>query len=92
MLIALTGGASSTDKIVRQAQQTEADGFTSVWCASTVASDPLPALGGRQRHLDDRARNRCAADLSLLAAVVAEPIGRGGFTLGLGPLREVRSP
>lgn len=46
MLIALTGGASSTDKMVRQAQQTEADGFTSVWCASTVASDPLPARGG----------------------------------------------
>jgi alkanesulfonate monooxygenase SsuD/methylene tetrahydromethanopterin reductase-like flavin-dependent oxidoreductase (luciferase family) len=44
MLIGLTGGASTVDKIVLQAQQAEADGFTSLWYASTVAGDPLVAM------------------------------------------------
>jgi hypothetical protein len=32
------------DKIVAQAQQAEADGFSSLWYASSVAGDPLVAM------------------------------------------------
>ena len=31
MRIGLTGGASTVDKLVEQAQRAEADGFTSLW-------------------------------------------------------------
>ena len=44
MRIGLTGGASSVDKIVQQAQQAESDGFASLWYASSVAGDPLVAM------------------------------------------------
>ncbi len=49
MRIGLTGGGSSADKIVQQAQQAEAEGFTSLWYASSVAGDPLVpmAIAGR---------------------------------------------
>ena len=40
MRIGLTGGGSSVDKIVQQAQRAEADGFTSLWYSSSVAGDP----------------------------------------------------
>lgn len=93
MRIGLTGGASSTDKMVRQAQQAEADGFTSLWYASTVAGDPLAALA-----VAGRATSTIELGTAVLqtypchpllqanrAAAVAEAIGRSGFTLGLGP-------
>ena len=44
MRIGLTGGGSSVDSIVRQAEQAEADGFSSLWYASVVAGDPLAAM------------------------------------------------
>ena len=44
MRIGLTGGGATVDKIVQQAQQAEADGFTSLWYASSVAGDPLVAM------------------------------------------------
>jgi alkanesulfonate monooxygenase SsuD/methylene tetrahydromethanopterin reductase-like flavin-dependent oxidoreductase (luciferase family) len=44
MRIGLTGGGTSVDKVVEQAKQAEADGFTSLWYASLVTGDPLVAI------------------------------------------------
>lgn len=93
MRIGLTGGAPSVDKIVAQAQQAEADGFSSLWFASVVAGDPLVAIA---------IAGRATASIELGTAVlqtypchpllqanragsVANAMGRAGFTLGLGP-------
>ncbi|MGW0172660.1 TIGR03564 family F420-dependent LLM class oxidoreductase [Rhodococcus sp. NPDC003322] len=96
MRIGLTGGASSTEKIVRQAQRAEADGFTSLWYASTVAGDPLAALAvaGRETssiELGTAVLQTYPCHPLLQAnrvAAVAEAMGRPGFTLGLGPSHE----
>lgn len=96
MKIGLTGGSSTTDKIVQQAVKAEADGFTSLWYASTVAGDPLAAL-----TVAGRATSSIELGTAVLqtypchpllqanrAAAVAEAMGRPGFTLGLGPSHE----
>jgi F420-dependent oxidoreductase-like protein len=96
MRIGLTGGASSTDKIVTQAQRAEADGFQSLWYASTVAGDPLVAMA-----LAGRATSSIELGTAVLqtypchpllqanrAAAAANAMGRPGFTLGLGPSHE----
>jgi F420-dependent oxidoreductase-like protein len=94
--IGLTGGAGTTAKIVEQAQRAEADGFTSLWYASTVGGDPLVsmALAGRQT-------TRIELGTAVLqtypchpllqanrAASVVSGMGRPGFTLGIGPSHE----
>ncbi|MFN2536894.1 MAG: TIGR03564 family F420-dependent LLM class oxidoreductase [Mycobacteriales bacterium] len=96
MRIGLTGGASSVDKIVVQAQQAEADGFTSLWYASIVQGDPLVAMA-----LAGRATERLELGTAVLqtypchpilqanrAASVSSAMGRPGFTLGIGPSHE----
>ncbi|MEU5844095.1 TIGR03564 family F420-dependent LLM class oxidoreductase [Rhodococcus sp. NPDC047139] len=96
MRIGLTGGASSTDRIVRQARKAEADGFTSLWFASTVAGDPLAALAVAGRETASIELGTAVLQTfpchPLLqanrAAAVAEAMGRPGFTLGLGPSHE----
>ncbi|MCK0090466.1 TIGR03564 family F420-dependent LLM class oxidoreductase [Rhodococcus sp. F64268] len=96
MRIGLTGGASTTDKIVKQAQKAEADGFSSLWYASTVAGDPLTALAiaGRETstiELGTAVLQTYPVHPLLQAnrvAAVAEAMGRPGFTLGLGPSHE----
>ena len=96
MRIGLTGGASSTDRIVKQAQQAEAEGFTSLWFASTVAGDPLAALAVAGRETGSIELGTAVLQTypchPLLqanrAAGVAEAMGRPGFTLGLGPSHE----
>lgn len=93
MRIGLTGGASSTDKIVKQAQRAEADGFSSLWYASSVAGDPLAALAvaGRETstiELGTAVLQTYPCHPLLQAnrvAAVAEAMGRPGITLGLGP-------
>lgn len=92
MRIGLTGGASTVDRIVEQAQQAEADGFTSLWYASGVAGDPLVAMAIAGRST--RAIELGTAVLQtypchpLLQAnrvvAAANAMGRPGFTLGLG--------
>ena len=42
MRIGLTGGGSTVEKVVAQAERAEADGFTPLWYASVVT-------GGRRR-------------------------------------------
>lgn len=93
MRIGLTGGASSVDKMVEQAQRAEADGFTSLWYASAVAGDPLVAMA-----LAGRATSTIELGTSVLQTYTAHPvlqanrvlaaasaIGRPGLTLGIGP-------
>ena len=96
MRIGLTGGGSSVDKIVQQAQQAEADGFTSLWYASSVAGDPLVAMA-----IAGRATTTIELGTAVLqtypchpllqanrVAAAANTMGRRGFTLGLGPSHE----
>src|SRR5829696_3203970 len=93
MRIGLTGGASTVDKVVAQAERAEAGGFTSLWYASVVTGDPLVAMAiaGRQTE-------RIELGTAVLqtypchpllqanrAASVVDAMGRPGLTLGIGP-------
>ncbi len=93
MRIGLTGGATSTQKLVEQAVRAEQQGFTSLWYASSVLGDPLAAIA-----LAGRATTSIELGTAVLqtypchpllqanrAAAVAEAMGRQGFTLGIGP-------
>lgn len=96
MRIGLTGGGSSVDKIVAQAQQAEADGFAALWYASAVAGDPLVAMA-----FAGRATSTIELGTAVLqtypchpllqanrVAAAANAMGRPGLTLGLGPSHE----
>jgi F420-dependent oxidoreductase-like protein len=94
MRIGLPGGGSTVNKIVRQAERAEADGFTTLWYASAVAGDPLVAmaLAGRATatiELGTAVLQTYACHPVLQAtraAAVAAAIGvPGRFTLGVGP-------
>jgi F420-dependent oxidoreductase-like protein len=93
MRIGLTGGAGTVDKIIRQATQAEADGFTSLWYASIVTGDPLVAMAiaGRETssiELGTAVLQTYPCHPVLQAnriASVALAMGRPGFTVGLGP-------
>jgi F420-dependent oxidoreductase-like protein len=94
MRIGVTGFGPTTEKLVRQAERAEADGFASLWSPSAVAGDPLIALA-----LAARATTRLEVGTAVLqtypshpalmaarAASVADAIGPPGrFTLGIGP-------
>jgi F420-dependent oxidoreductase-like protein len=94
MRIGVTGFGPTTEKLVRQAERAEADGFASLWAPSAVAGDPLVALA-----LAARATSRLEVGTAVLqtypthpalmaarAASVADAIGPPGrFTLGIGP-------
>jgi F420-dependent oxidoreductase-like protein len=94
--IGLTGGAATVDKMIEQAQRAEADGFTSLWFASTVGGDPLTAIA-----VAGRATTSIELGTAVLqtypchpllqanrAASVVAAMGRPGFTLGIGPSHE----
>jgi F420-dependent oxidoreductase-like protein len=93
MRIGLTGSGATTDKIVAQAKQAEADGFHSVWYAGAIAGDPVVAMA-----LAGRETSRIELGTSILQtypihpllqanriAAAVEAMGRPGFTLGVGP-------
>jgi F420-dependent oxidoreductase-like protein len=93
MRIGLSGGAASVDRMVEQAVEAEADGFTSLWYASAIGGDPLVAMA-----MAGRATSAIELGTSVLqtytchpvlqanrAASVASAMGRPGFTLGIGP-------
>jgi len=93
MRIGLSGGGASVERMVEQAQEAEADGFSSLWYASAVSGDPLVAMA-----IVGRATTTIELGTSVLqtypthplamanrAASVATAMGRPGFTLGLGP-------
>ncbi len=96
MRIGLTGGGATVDKVVHQAKQAEADGFTSLWYASVVTGDPLVAIA-----IAGRETTRIELGTAVLqtypchpllqanrAASVVDAMGRPGFTLGIGPSHE----
>ncbi|MGE2837093.1 TIGR03564 family F420-dependent LLM class oxidoreductase [Mycobacterium sp. SMC-4] len=96
MRIGLTGGATTVDKIVAQAQRAEEDGFTSLWYASSVAGDPLVAMA-----LAGRATTSIELGTAVLQTYPCHPLlqanrvvaaanamGRPGLTLGMGPSHE----
>ena len=93
MRIGLTGGGATTEKIVAQAKQAEADGFHSVWYAGAIGGDPVVAMA-----LAGRETSRIELGTSILQtypihpllqanriAAAVEAMGRPGFTLGVGP-------
>jgi F420-dependent oxidoreductase-like protein len=93
MRIGITGGGATADRIVQQAIDAEADGFSSLWYASAVFGDPLVAMA-----LAGRATSAIELGTSVLqtytchpvlqtnrAASTAAAMGRPGLTLGVGP-------
>jgi F420-dependent oxidoreductase-like protein len=93
MRIGLNGGAGSVDKMVQQAQQAEADGFSSLWYPSAVAGDPVTPMA-----IAGRATSSIELGTAVLQTYTSHPVlqvnriaaaawamGRPGFTLGLGP-------
>jgi F420-dependent oxidoreductase-like protein len=96
MRIGLTGGGATVDRVVAQAEQAEADGFTSLWYASVVTGDPLVAMA-----IAGRQTSRIELGTAVLqtypchpllqanrAASVVDAMGRPGLTLGIGPSHE----
>lgn len=93
MRIGLTGGGSSLERMVEQAQRAEADGFHALWYASAVAGDPLVAMACAGRATSSIELGTAVLQTytchPLLqanrAASVVSAMGRPGFTLGIGP-------
>lgn len=96
MRIGLSGGGSTVENTVRQAQQAEADGFSSLWYASGTAGDPLVAMAIAGRATDSIELGTAVLQTypchPLLqanrVAAAANAMDRPGFTLGLGPSHE----
>lgn len=96
MRIGLSGGAASVDRMITQAQEAEADGFSSLWYASGVAGDPLVAMA-----MAGRATGSIELGTAVLQTYPCHPLlqanrviaaanamGRPGLCLGLGPSHE----
>ena len=96
--IGLPGLGSTTEKIIRQAERAEADGFSSLWYATGVGLDPMTAMA-----LAGRATTRIELGTAIMqtyachpvlqasrSVAAAEAIGTPGrLTLGVGPSHEV---
>jgi F420-dependent oxidoreductase-like protein len=93
MRIGLGAGAPTIDRIVEQAQEAEAAGFTSLWLPSAVLGDPLAAIA-----VAGRATSSIEIGTAVLVTYPAHPLlmaarasgtaaamGRPGFVLGMGP-------
>jgi F420-dependent oxidoreductase-like protein len=93
MRIGLSGGGTTTDRLVQQAVEAEADGFTSLWYPSAILGDPLVAMA-----MAGRATTSIELGTAVLqtytchpvlqanrAASTAAAMGRPGLTLGIGP-------
>src|SRR4051812_3116621 len=97
MRIGLPGGGSSVERIVQQAVDAEADGFTSLWFASAVFGDPLVpmAIAGKATSTIELGTSvlqtyTCHPVLQAnRAAATAGAMERPGFTLGIGPSHHV---
>src|SRR4051794_10496304 len=97
MRIGLPGGGSSVDRIVQQAVDAEADGFTSLWFASAVFGDPLVpmAIAGKATTTIELGTSvlqtyTCHPVLQAnRAAATAAAMERPGFTLGVGPSHDL---
>src|SRR5437763_16931805 len=97
MRIGITGGGATADRIVEQAVEAEADGFSSLWYPSAVLGDPLAAmaLAGRATtsiHLGTAVLQTYTCHPVLQAnraASIAATMGRAGLVLGVGPSHKI---
>src|SRR4051794_12159047 len=97
MRIRLGAGAPTIDRIIEQAEEAEAAGFTSLWLPSSVLGDPLTAIAvaGRSTsaiELGTAVLVTYAAHPLLTAARAASTaaaMARAGFVLGLGPSHDM---
>ncbi len=93
MRIGLSGGGTTTDRLVQQAVEAEADGFTSLWYPSAILGDPLVAMA-----MAGRATTSIELGTAVLQTYTSHPVlqanraastaaamGRPGLTLGIGP-------
>src|SRR4051794_16345715 len=93
MRIGLNGGGATVERMIEQAQQAEADGFSALWYPSAVAGDPVAPMA-----VVGRATTSIELGTSVLQTYTAHPVlqanralsaalamGRPGFTLGVGP-------
>ena len=93
MRIGLNGGGATVERMIEQAKQAEAEGFSALWYPSAVAGDPVTpmAVVGRETssiELGTSVLQTYTAHPVLQAnriAAAAMVMGRPGFTLGLGP-------
>jgi F420-dependent oxidoreductase-like protein len=89
----MSGGGPTVERMIEQAQEVEADGFTSLWYAGAVSADPLSAIA-----LVGRATSTLELGTSIVQTYPCHPVlmanravatavnmGRAGFTLGVGP-------
>jgi F420-dependent oxidoreductase-like protein len=92
--IGLTGGGTSVDHIVGQAERAEAEGFTALWYPSAVLGDPLIPMSIAARSTSSIEFGTAVLQtytchpvlMAARAAAVAHAIGGPGrFTLGIGP-------
>ncbi len=97
MRIGLGAGAPTIDRIIEQAEEAEAAGFTSLWLPSNVLGDPLAAIA-----VAGRATTTIELGTAVLVTYAAHPLltaaraastaaamGRPGFVLGLGPSHDM---
>jgi F420-dependent oxidoreductase-like protein len=97
MKIGLGAGAPTIDRIVEQAIEAEAAGFTSVWMPSNVLGDPLAAIA-----VAGRATSTIELGTAVLVTYAAHPLltaaraastaasmGRPGLVLGMGPSHDM---
>ena len=93
MRIGLNGGGATVERMIEQAKQAEAEGFSALWYPSAVAGDPVTpmAVVGRETssiELGTSVLQTYTSHPVLQAnriAAAAMVMGRPGFTLGLGP-------
>lgn len=91
--IGISGGGATVDRLIDQAAQAEADGFTSLWYAGAAGIDPFAVL-----PLVGRATSRIELGTSIVQTYPRHPVlmaqqatavaraigGEGRFTLGVG--------
>jgi F420-dependent oxidoreductase-like protein len=93
MKIGLPGGGPNAERIIQQAVEAEADGFSSLWYASATFGDPLVAMA-----MAGQATSTIELGTSVLQTYTCHPVlqatraiatasamGRPGLTLGVGP-------
>jgi F420-dependent oxidoreductase-like protein len=90
--IGISGGGQTVDRIIDQAREAEADGFTSLWYAGAAGVDPfavLPLVGRATDHIElgtsiVQTYPRHPVLMADQAVGVARAVGDGRFTLGVG--------
>jgi F420-dependent oxidoreductase-like protein len=93
MRIGISGGGATVDRLIDQAVEAEADGFTSLWYAGSAGIDPfvvLPLVGRATSGIElgtsiVQTYPRHPVLMAQQATAVARAVGDGGrFTLGVG--------